>query len=84
MKKIEIQVYTRDEVKEFRDRAQAKYNEALPKKDHLTAFGKFCLDSDKKLVEKYDAWLEQFPNGEEFYIVNGKPANVEITPKYNN
>lgn len=83
MKKIEIRVYTRDEVTEFRDRALEKFNENYARRDHLTDFGRFCLDGDKKLVEKYNSWLEHFPNDEEFYIVDGRPANVEITPKYN-
>lgn len=69
MKKIEIQVYTRQEIEEMRDRALKTFNEYYAKKKHLTDFEKFCMDSYKSLVENCNSWLESFPNDVDFYLL---------------
>lgn len=74
MERINIQVYTRNELIEIVADEQKKVDSLG--NANRTPFGDFCYEGGKKHISKLQGLLSHYPQDEVFYLHAGKPVTI--------
>lgn len=80
MKKIEVKVYTRQDLMTSVNELQEKVSSLEGK--NLNDFGKFCLANAKELLEKYSKLLDSYSWKDVFFMVDGRPVTILFDESY--
>lgn len=74
MERIDIKVYTRNELVELVADEQREVDRLEQTK--RTPFGDFCYEERKKHISKLQGLLSHYPQDDVFYLHVGKPVTI--------